>query len=311
MTKIAFNASKIDFIGDIHGHADKLEKLLKKMGYVLRNGCYRHPERKVLFVGDYIDRGPKIRETLHIVRCMTENDQAVALMGNHEYNAICFHYPEYQGGHLRKHSIKNILQHHETILQFKNDQQAYNDMLDWFKTLPLYFETEFFRAVHACWDRNQISYLRSRLSNDRFTDKLIVESAKKGTKLYDVIDETLKGKEAALPKGQAFSDKDGFTRSKVRIRWWEEPRKTKAKDLLMPISGFSPASGLKLHVKKSWVYSPEEKPVFFGHYWLRGKPKLFRGNICCLDYSVAKKGYLGAYRFNGEQELSDRNWYHV
>ena len=52
----------IDFIGDIHGHADKLEELLVKLGYVKVNGAYSHPERKALFVGDYIDRGPKIEK---------------------------------------------------------------------------------------------------------------------------------------------------------------------------------------------------------------------------------------------------------
>ena len=47
----------IDFIGDIHGHADKLEELLLKLGYTKSAGAYSHPQRKVLFVGDYIDRG--------------------------------------------------------------------------------------------------------------------------------------------------------------------------------------------------------------------------------------------------------------
>ena len=98
----------IDFIGDIHGHADELKALLKKLGYTLKNGAYKHPERKVLFIGDYIDRGPKIKETLQIVRAMVENDNAIALMGNHEYNAICFHYKETEARQLRKHSKKNI-----------------------------------------------------------------------------------------------------------------------------------------------------------------------------------------------------------
>lgn len=63
----------IDLIGDIHGHADKLEALLHQLGYAKNKGVYAHPERKVLFVGDYIDRGPKIRETLQIVRSMVES----------------------------------------------------------------------------------------------------------------------------------------------------------------------------------------------------------------------------------------------
>ena len=40
----------MDLIGDIHGHADKLEELLLKLGYEKRKGIYSHPERMVLFV---------------------------------------------------------------------------------------------------------------------------------------------------------------------------------------------------------------------------------------------------------------------
>src|SRR5580698_10478010 len=106
-------AAGFDIIGDIHGHADKLKGLLSKLGYELTGKGYRHPERKAFFVGDYIDRGPQIKETLEIVRFMVENDQAIALRGNHEYNALCFHFQETDGGHLRKHLIKNIIQHYE------------------------------------------------------------------------------------------------------------------------------------------------------------------------------------------------------
>lgn len=96
----------IDLIGDIHGHADQLEALLQKLGYTKTNGAYAHPEHTVLFVGDYIDRGPKIRETLEIVKAMVDSGNAIALMGNHEYNARCFHFQETEGGHLRKHPYK-------------------------------------------------------------------------------------------------------------------------------------------------------------------------------------------------------------
>lgn len=95
-----------DFIGDIHGHADKLEELLLKLGYTKTNGIYSHPDRKVLFVGDYIDRGKKIKETLEIVKAMVDSENAIALLGNHEYNALCFHFQETEGGHLRKNLFK-------------------------------------------------------------------------------------------------------------------------------------------------------------------------------------------------------------
>lgn len=69
----------IELIGDIHGHADKLEKLLLKLGYKKSKGAYVHPNKKVLFVGDYIDRGPKIRESLEIVKAMVDSENAIAL----------------------------------------------------------------------------------------------------------------------------------------------------------------------------------------------------------------------------------------
>lgn len=88
-----------DIIGDIHGHALELEILLQKMGYRRKSGVYSHPEgRKVIFVGDFIDRGPKIRETLHLVRDMVLSGDAQAVMGNHEFNAISFHTPHVEKG---------------------------------------------------------------------------------------------------------------------------------------------------------------------------------------------------------------------
>ena len=57
-----------ELIGDIHGHAAALQQLLGKLGYTRHKGVYRHSERQAIFFGDFIDRGPQIRETLEIVR---------------------------------------------------------------------------------------------------------------------------------------------------------------------------------------------------------------------------------------------------
>ena len=77
-----------DLIGDIHGHAEELAALLEMLGYRKSAGVYRHPERQAIFFGDFIDRGPRIRETLEIVRTMVEHGSALAVMGNHEWNAL-------------------------------------------------------------------------------------------------------------------------------------------------------------------------------------------------------------------------------
>jgi len=302
----------IDLIGDIHGHADKLEELLLKLGYVKNKGVYSHTDRKVLFVGDYIDRGPQIRETLEIVKAMVDSENAIALMGNHEYNALCFHFQETEGGHLRKHLIKNIIQHYETLKQFQNRQSEYEEYLEWFKTLPLYYENDKFKAVHACWDNDNIEYLRKILVNDRLTDELIYESVKKGTKLNEAIEQTLKGKEIEMPEGHFFTDKYGLQRTEIRIKWWEDPSKMTYKSISVETMDNLSEQPVELSKLRSLdFYSNNDKIVFFGHYWLKGEPSQFKENICCLDYSIAKGGKLVAYRLNGEIILDNRNLIYV
>lgn len=301
----------IDIIGDIHGHADKLEELFVKLGYKKSNGAYSHPKRKVLFVGDYIDRGPQIKETLEIVKSMVDSENAIALMGNHEYNALCFHFQESEGGHLRKHLIKNIIQHYDTLKQFQNEQEEYEDYLEWFKTLPLYYETDTFRAVHACWDQNNIEYLKKTLVNERLTDDLIYQSVKKGTELNEAIEQTLNGKEMKMPEG-CFTDKDGTVRTEIRIKWWEDPSKMTYKSISVEPLEILPEQPIKLFELKSLdFYRGDEKKVFFGYYWLKGQSSLYKDNICCLDYGIAKDGKLVAYRLHGESILDRKNLTYV
>jgi hypothetical protein len=47
-----------DIIGDVHGHADALRRLLAELGYAEVQGAFRHDARKAIFVGDLVDRDP-------------------------------------------------------------------------------------------------------------------------------------------------------------------------------------------------------------------------------------------------------------
>ena len=79
-----------DVIGDVHGHADELEDLLQLLGYAKKSGVYRHATRTAIFLGDWIDRGPQIRQTLEVVRSMVQGKSALAVIGNHELNAMAW-----------------------------------------------------------------------------------------------------------------------------------------------------------------------------------------------------------------------------
>lgn len=297
---------RIDLIGDIHGHADELEALLRKLGYAEQNGAYAHPAKhQVIFLGDYIDRGPAIRRVLQVVKAMVDAGNAVALMGNHEYNALCYHTPDGKGGHLRPHTGEKLKQHAETLAQFKDDGTSWSKYLDWFRTLPLWFETEHFRAVHACWDPDHITLLKREVGPAGFTAELLHRCTLRDTPLFTALEETLKGKELVLPEGHAFKDKGGHWRKETRIRWWEHPAGktfrehsvTQEADIPgVPVTDLRHAKG---------TYAGEEVPVFLGHYWLQQHhPAILAPNVCCLDHSVAKAGgRLMAYRFDGEHTL--------
>jgi len=225
-----------DIIGDIHGHADVLERLLQKLGYQLTGGVYSHPDkRQVVFVGDFIDRGPKIRETLHLVKAMCDAGHALAVMGNHEFNAICFHTPRREnGGYFRDHGWKEINQHMATLEQFKHHPEEWIMFLDWFTQLPLWLDEESFRVVHACWDDNHIEYLSQREINYGQQFLTLAADEFKQTPEYFALEELLKGKEVVLPAGVDFVDKDGAIRNECRIRWWSDSADRKIySDLLM------------------------------------------------------------------------------
>jgi len=292
----------IDFIGDIHGYADKLEWLLAKLGYEKKGKVYRHSERQVVFIGDYIDRGPDNLRVINIVKGMVDAGSAIALMGNHEYNAVLFNTLG-KKGYLRPHLIKNIKQHHATLLQYQGKQDDYNEMIEWFRTLPLYYETDIWRACHACWDKDAISYLNKQTKNTGvLSAKQFVQSSKKGNKLYEAVEATCKGLEVELPKGISFFDKDGTERFDIRVKWWENPKGKTYKQMSVIQTIKMKKQDFKMKMNH---YKAKEKPVFFGHYWLGGLPKLLSSNACCLDFSVAKDGYLVAYRFDGEQVLDE------
>ena len=80
-----------DIIGDVHGYASVLKKLLLQIGYIKTENGYSHSSRKAIFVGDFVNRGPEIRKTIRIVRKMVENGNALAIIGNHEINAITYY----------------------------------------------------------------------------------------------------------------------------------------------------------------------------------------------------------------------------
>lgn len=128
-------------ISDIHGEYERLMSVLNKADY-------KPNKDKIVFIGDYIDRGP---DSYKVVRYILQlkakyKDNVVLLKGNHE-DIACGYIKDYisqqlffyNGGHktLKSYSLAN-----KSVYDFEQD-------IKYLGNLSLYYETDEFLFVHA------------------------------------------------------------------------------------------------------------------------------------------------------------------
>ena len=298
-----------DIIGDIHGEADALTRLLTKLGYAHDGSSWGHSMRKVIFLGDFIDRGPSQKRTLEIVMPMVQEGNALAVMGNHEFNALAFHTSDGRGGWLRPHSQKNIRQH-QAFLDEYQDPSDLKRALEFFWSLPLWIELGGLRVIHACWGSKALQKLIDEHDGKSLTPKLLEMASDRGNPEYEAIETLLKGKELPLPDGHVgFKDKDGTRRFEVRVAWWDSDATTYREAFVGPESARADIPSDPILGRHLVAYKDSDRPVFLGHYWLTGDPSPLARNVVCTDYSVAREGgKLVAYQWSGEQTLVARNF---
>lgn len=300
-----------DLIGDVHGCGETLIVLLKQMGYQRINGVYQHKSRKVVFLGDIIDRGPHIRLACEVVRGMVDAGHAYMIMGNHEYNAVTYMTPAPEGvdrPYLRPHTERNNFILQQTVEQFANHPKELQEYLEWFTELPLFIDFDHFRVVHACWDQELINEFIARYGGNQLHKELLYESVNPNTFLYQFLDRTLRGTSLKLPDNRTMKAKDGMVRQFFRTKFWSVNPKVYNDVVFQPDplpSDLTHARLTMLEKEKLLYYSKQEKPLFFGHYWMSGVPSIIRNNIACLDYSAVKYGRLVAYRMDNEKQLNN------
>lgn len=297
-----------DIIGDVHGCAFTLIKLLEKLDYREVNGVYSHPRRQAIFVGDLIDRGPHIREVVLLVKAMVDAGQAECLMGNHEYNALGYYlWLPSHNRHLREHTPRHKRLLGETLNQFAAYPDEWKLCLAWMQERPLFLEGPGFRVVHACWDSALIDQYKRCGKNTVDADFMrasVDESSFAGL----FMDRLTRGTDMPLPGGHVVLGRDGYSRSRFRTKFWCEEARTYEDVVFQPDP--LPPHLLQTPLNRAekarlLTYDLTEPPVFVGHYWLQGRPQVLRPNIACLDYSAVKYGRLVAYRFDGEHTLSN------
>ena len=309
-----------DIIADIHGRFDKLAALMARMGYRSDGVGFIPPAgHKALFLGDLIDPKPGypfpggVRATLRAVKAMCDRGDALCLMGNHEFNAICFHTNGPNGKPLKIQGTGNFRNHRGTLEDFTDYADPAGEWstvwMHWMKSLPVALDLGGFRAVHACWHPAHLPVLLEGNFEDY---DFLVASADKSSPEGMAVEAVLKGVEVPLPEGFFFITPVGSRKHEIRVRWWELPDSGIGYDgLVFPINPSIPSDPVSA---ESFAQIPgyplDASPVFFGHYLKPADSPSHpeRHNVACLDHAAATGGPLVAYRWKGEARINPEHY---
>jgi serine/threonine protein phosphatase 1 len=129
-------------IGDVHGCFDKLVRLIDR--------CMAHAgarQRKFVFIGDYIDRGPDSRAVVELlIEMQSKMSGVICLRGNHEAMVVT---AAEEGDRTEAWWLDNGGP--ETLLSYgvRRAAELPADHLRWFRSLPLSYDDGRRYFVHA------------------------------------------------------------------------------------------------------------------------------------------------------------------
>jgi hypothetical protein len=319
-------ASKVDFIGDVHGQLRTLMQLGEHLGYDVEHG-WSHPDDRVLvFLGDLLDRGEDSLGVVRLAKELVESGRACCLMGNHEYNLVGY----------AKGLFKPKQSNRSTIADLQQRPKRWAPVIDFLGRLPMAVEFPALRAIHAVWHRECFAKIEQALavSSDfpipgadavrRAGGKPVLASPfverglapgltaeeipPGGDKPHEIL---IKGFETPAP--EPFTDNDGKKRDLIRVPWWEGPHPAVAQDKLTifghywnvpPIpgkhEGFAPPHPSGHPKLRAWQADLSSAVPEVG---LADVP----GNVrfACVDYNSiderAAGGCVGAFRWPERQ----------
>ena len=293
----ALPSGPLDFVGDVHGEWQVLQVLISKLGY---DGNGFHPEgRRLVFLGDLVDRGPDSLAVFQFVRDLMEKERGFCILGNHELNLWLGKHREgneWFWGKTQTNAQSGVV---PQTLASDSDR---TEILDWLKDLPLVLEGADVRVVHACWDEASVSFLRDFAGNARQAFKagstpviaaIRSAGALAGTDQADLLRQNVNPVTVTTSGQEALADEPfmagGKLRNVKRVPWWE-----KYEDEVAVVFG---------HYWRS--LEPENRPVKRGPYLFHGSepeaPLGPRQNAWCIDYSI---GYRCLERDAGDRRVT-------
>jgi hypothetical protein len=290
-----------DIIGDVHGHAQLLKKMLQKLGYVKTASGFKCPGRQAIFVGDFVNRGPEIKKTIRIIRSMVESGNATAVLGNHEINLITDHLRN-KSNPFQKTEISVL----KTIDEFRDDKEEWKENIKWLRTLPFFLELEGIRIVHACWSDEAVEYLKQYLPTGRIKKDIFRKIRKEPeSSVSKNIALLTRGIQFKMPGDLKIINNKGISPRSFRTKWWENPMGKTFGEISFESKFQLPDYTIPPQIVPESMYYPESSPpLFFGHYCRKDGPHIIKHNLCCIDACIAGSKILLAYRWDGEDKLS-------
>ncbi len=130
-------------IGDIHGHASALAAII--------SAVEPQPQDTLVFLGDYIDRGPDSQRVLQLILGLIDCCQVVPLLGNHEEMLLQVHRFGNSVSAWLEHGGDATLRSYDSSEQLEGIPATHLHLLG---TLRRYYETESHFFMHANYAPN-------------------------------------------------------------------------------------------------------------------------------------------------------------
>lgn len=301
----------LDIVGDVHGEASALDNLIKQLGY--HEDGYHPRLRKLVFVGDLVDRGPDSHGVVQRVQRLVQNGNAYCILGNHEINLLIDDIKDGSGWFFDE----RYAQDKKNYGHFQRTPEAEKPAVRRFLgSLPVALVRKDIRIVHAAWTRAAIDAVSS-VTLGSVTEQykmwtFAAESSAQATGLYD---RYLRDKQHWAAQLENESTPPPFLDSIAEY----EAMQQMVNPLKVLTSGVETRAPEAFFAGNRWRFSDrvnwwdeydEDIPVIFGHYWrlltplkLKSMPRytqMFkdikplawfgkRHNVFCVDYSVGAR----------------------
>ncbi len=310
----------LDIVGDIHGEITALENLLLELGYTADG---THAEgRRLVFLGDLVDRGPDSPAVLRKVRSLVEAGNAQCILGNHELNLLR---DDEKDGNTWWTAPEKQTRHPAVPV----DPAEKPGFIKFLLSLPLALEREGLRVVHACWHSDSIAAMRrAETTNIAELYNEYVEHSDRRMRSQGLLKAVGDEWRSVNPRIEDLEWKPVFMPAKAEMDsrlQMDNPVAVLTSGVEQPASAPFWAGGKwRMAERVRWWDSYSETPVVvMGHYWRRfGEariylndkygPDLFEGigahhwmgpeeNVYCVDFSV---GARAEQRAQGQDEFA-------